>query len=174
MKSSTWLVLLKAVLWFICAFHILVGLSVNLDIGLKEWVASAIYYANVDWNQPQFVYILRPLGAFMITLGIIAGIAARDPLRNQGIVWSFVFLWGLRTLQRVGYWGHIRETFELPARGMLSGTIVVFLSGVILAALLVMAKRAKPEAPVEPAPETEPETAKPAPAEPGVSVEMPS
>ena len=83
MKNNTALQLLKASLWITCAFHILVGLSLNLDIGLKEWVGSGLYNAQVDWSQPQFVYILKPFGAFMFVLGIMAAIAARNPLHNN-------------------------------------------------------------------------------------------
>ncbi len=60
MKNNTALTLLKAALWITCAFHILVGLSLNLPLGagLKEWIGAGLYGAQVDWSQSQFVYIL--------------------------------------------------------------------------------------------------------------------
>src|SRR6185503_4870305 len=129
MKNNTALTLLKVALWITCAFHILVGLSLNLDIGLKEWVGSSLYSAQVDWSQPQFVYILKPLGAFMFILGLMAAIAARNPLPNKLIVYGFALLWLVRSLQRIIFWQEIENAFAIPTGSLVSGTIFVFLSG---------------------------------------------
>jgi hypothetical protein len=141
MKNNTALTLLKVALWITCAFHVIVGLSLNLDIGLKEWVGSGLYNAQVDWSQPQFVYILKPLGAFMFILGVMAAIAARNPLRNKLMVYGFVLLWLIRSLQRLIFWGEIQDAFAISAGSMISGTIFVFLSGVLLLVLLYFADR---------------------------------
>lgn len=143
MKSNTALTLLKAALWITCAFHILVGLSLNLDLGLKEWVGAGLYNAEVDWSQPQFVYILKPLGAFMFVLGVMAAIAARDPLRNKLLVYGFALLWLIRSSQRLIFWQEIQNAFTIPASSMLSGLIFVFLSGVLLVLLLYFADRSR-------------------------------
>jgi hypothetical protein len=136
MKNSTALTLLKVALWITCAFHVMVGLSLNLDIGLKEWVGSSLYSAQVDWGQPQFVYILKPLGAFMFILGVMAAIAARDPLHNKSMVYGFALLWLIRSSQRLIFWTEIQNAFAISFGSMISGTIVVFLSGVLLIVLL--------------------------------------
>jgi hypothetical protein len=141
MKNSTALTLLKVALWITCAFHVMVGLSLNLDIGLKEWVGSSLYSAQVDWGQPQFVYILKPLGAFMFILGVMAAIAARNPLRNKLMVYGFVLLWLIRSLQRLIFWGEIQDAFAISSGSMISGTIFVFLSGALLLVLLYFADR---------------------------------
>jgi hypothetical protein len=141
MKNNTALTLLKVALWITCAFHVIVGLSLNLDIGLKEWVGSSLYNAQVDWSQPQFVYILKPLGAFMFILGVMAAIAARNPLRNKLMVYGFVLLWLIRSLQRLIFWGEIQDAFAISSGSMISGTIFVFLSGALLLVLLYFADR---------------------------------
>ena len=149
MKNNTALTLLKVALWITCAFHILVGLSLNLpfEVGLKEWVGSGLYNAQVDWSQLQFVYILKPLGAFMFILGLMAAIAARNPLPNKLIVYGFVLLWLVRSLQRIIFWQEIQNAFVIPTASLMSGTIFVFLSGVLLLVLLYFADRPRqPEA----------------------------
>ena len=41
--------------------------------------AMAEYYgAQVTWT-PEFLYIVKPIGAFMIAIGVMAAAAARDP-----------------------------------------------------------------------------------------------
>jgi hypothetical protein len=147
MKNNTALTLLKVALWITCAFHILVGLALNLDIGLKEWVGSGLYSAQVDWSQPQFVYILKPLGAFMFVLGVMAAITARDPLHHRLIVYGFAVLWLIRSLQRLIFWQEIQNAFAIPTGSLISGTVFVFLSGVLLVVLLYFAERPRqPEA----------------------------
>ena len=141
MKNSTALTLLKVALWITCAFHVIVGLSLNLDIGLKEWVGSGLYNAQVDWSQPQFVYILKPLGAFMFILGVMAAIAARNPLHNKLMVYGFALLWLIRSSQRLIFWGEIQNAFAISSGSMISGTIFVFLSGALLVVLLYFADR---------------------------------
>jgi hypothetical protein len=135
MKNSA-LGLLKLCMWGVCIFHILVGLALNLDIGIKEWVGSGLYGATVDWNDSQFVYILKPLGAFMIALGLMAGIAARDPLGNRAIVTGFVILFCLRAIQRVVFMSEIQTAFSVSSTHSLATMVVMFLMAAVLVYLL--------------------------------------
>lgn len=120
---------------------LLIGLSLNLDIGLKEWIGSAVYGAQVDWSQPQIVYILKPLGAFMFALGVMAAIAARNPLHNKLMIYGFALLWLIRSAQRLIFWQEIQGAFAIPSGSMISGTVVVFLSAMLLVVLLYFAER---------------------------------
>jgi len=102
-------------LWIVCAFHILVGLSLNVDLGLREWVGGTLYNAQVDWSDGQFAYIMKPLGAFMIALGVMAAMAARNPLGNRSIIIGFVILFTMRGLQRLLYMAEIESVFAIPS-----------------------------------------------------------
>ena len=138
--------LLQITLWLVCAFHLIVGLSLNLPIGLKEIVGSDLYGAQVDWSESQFVYILKPLGAFMAALGIMAAIAAYHPLHNKAIVYGFALLFVLRGLQRIVFQQEILDAFEIgPERQ--TGTIAfMFISAVWLLILTYLAdKQQQPE-----------------------------
>jgi hypothetical protein len=100
---------LSRFLWIVCAFHILVGLSLNVDVGFREWVGSSLYNAQVDWSDGQFAYIMKPLGAFMIALGVMAAMAARDPLANRSIIIGFAVLFTMRGLQRLLFMSEIER-----------------------------------------------------------------
>lgn len=108
-----------------CAFHVLVGLSLNVDIGLREWVGSTLYNAQVDWSDGQFAYIMKPLGAFMIALGVMAAMAARDPLGNRAIIIGFAVLFTIRGLQRLLYMQEIESVFAIPASRSLVQMVVM-------------------------------------------------
>jgi hypothetical protein len=109
--------LLTFYLWFIALFHLFVGLSVNLSEPFTRMIAAG-YGARVDWT-PQFVYILRPLGAFMIVLGLLAAVAARQPARYPAVILGFVVLFAIRSLHRVVYAGTLESAFGITrARSM--------------------------------------------------------
>lgn len=92
------LALLKFFLWFSCVFHLVVGIGLNVSPAFPQ-VMAGYYGAEVDFT-PQFLYILKPLGAFMIMVGLVVMAAARDPLHNAAIVYSLVALLAIRGLQR--------------------------------------------------------------------------
>jgi hypothetical protein len=116
---------LSLFLWFVCAFHLLVGLSLNVDVGLREWVGSSLYNARVDWSDGQFAYIMKPLGAFMIALGVMAAMAARNPLGNRSIIIGFVILFTMRGLQRLLYMAEIESVFAIPSSRSLIQMVVM-------------------------------------------------
>lgn len=110
---------LKAYLWFISLFHLFVGFGLNFFPGFPQ--TMALYYgAQADWT-PQFVYILKPLGAFMFVLGFLAVHAALDPLRNRNIIYGFVILFTLRALQRLIFQNEIYTAFSIdPGRNLVN------------------------------------------------------
>jgi len=135
MRSSN-IAWLSRFLWIVCAFHILVGLSLNVDIGLREWVGSSLYNAQVDWSDGQFAYIMKPLGAFMIALGVMAAMAARDPLGNRPIIIGFAVLFTMRGLQRLLFMDEIERVFAIPSSRSLVQMVVMLSLAVVLVVLL--------------------------------------
>jgi len=116
-------------------------LSLNVDLGLKEWVGGTLYNAQVDWSDGQFAYIMKPLGAFMIALGVMAAMAARDPLGNRPIILGFAVLFTMRGLQRLLFMNEIESVFAIPSsRSLLQ--MVVMLSLALALVLLLRAASA--------------------------------
>jgi hypothetical protein len=77
---------------------VIVGLGLNFFPQMPKIMAD-YYGATVDWT-PQFLYILKPLGAFMLVLGMLAGFAALNPLAHKTIIYGFAILFSVRALQR--------------------------------------------------------------------------
>lgn len=103
--------LLKVVLWSVCLFHLLVGAGLNLSESMAPLMAE-MYGAEVNWN-PELSYIIKPLGVFMVALGVAAAGAAMDPLKNRVIIYSFATLFVLRAIQRLVFAQEIEETFSI-------------------------------------------------------------
>jgi len=139
--TSTTFKALQGFLWFICAFHVIVGLSLNIPLVPLQTIAD-YYGARVDWT-PQFLYIVKPLGAFMLVLGGLACVAARAPVRHGAIVYGFVALFTIRALQRLVFQQDVSTAFAMaPARNL--GAMVVFF--VMAAALLLLYRRVQRQA----------------------------
>lgn len=142
--------LLQALLWLVCAAHVLIGVSLNISGALTEVVAS-LYGAQVEWT-PQFVYILRPLGVFMLVLGLLAAVAARDPLGNKEIVYGFCLIFVLRSLQRLVFLDDIREAFAIgPSRNILMSAFFVLLAAAIFFLFRQESRRGVAASAMEPA-----------------------
>lgn len=132
---------LKAYLWFIALFHLFVGLSINLSDRFTRMIAAG-YGATVEWT-PQFVYMLRPLGAFMIILGLLAALAARQPARYPAVVLGFIVLFAIRALQRFVYADVLASAFGIsPARNTFNMLLFVA-QAVLLLVVWRMARRAE-------------------------------
>ena len=136
--QSTATRILKAYLWFIAAFHLFVGIAVNVSLPLTRAIGEG-YGATVDWT-PQFVYILHPLGAFMIILGVLAAAAAREPMRYSAVVLGFVALFTIRALHRVVFADVLTSAFGISSsRNMLN--MAIFFGQAALLLLLWRAAR---------------------------------
>lgn len=140
MKSKL-LVGLQLFLWFICAFHVIVGIGLNVSPAFPQLMAG-YYGAQVSWT-PELLYIVKPLGAFMLALGIVAGLAARDPLAHSSVVYGFVILFVVRGLQRLIFQSEIETAVAIASSRNLGNAIFFLLMG---AALFVLFRAASKSA----------------------------
>jgi hypothetical protein len=133
---------LQGLLCFVCAAHVVIGVGVNLAPAFPPLMAG-IYGATVDWT-PQFAYILKPLGAFMLTVGLLAGIAATDPVRHQAVVYAVAVLFVIRSAQRVVFADEALRAFGIT----LARDVAVASSFLTLAVVLaVLGRRVSAAAP---------------------------
>ena len=131
---------LQGMLWFVCAFHIAVGAGLNLIPGMAPFMAE-VYGAEVNWT-PEFTYIIKPLGAFMFALGLICIAAARNPLKNQMIIYGFATLFAIRAMQRLLFAQEISDNFSI---GMSRNIVNMIFFLAMAAALIVLERLARKE-----------------------------
>lgn len=112
MKNSS-LVFLKIVMWIIAGMHLVVGAGLIVAPGFAQFMAE-VYGADVEWT-PELRYILKPLGAFMVTLGILAAAAALNPTKHRVIMYGFVVLHLARALQRLVWAQEVQAAFGISA-----------------------------------------------------------
>ncbi len=132
---------LKILLGFIAAFHLIVGMGLNVSPEFPQIMAQ-YYGAQVDWT-PALLYILKPVGAFMFALGVMAALAARDPLGHVSVVYGFVVLFAFRGLQRLIFQSEIESAVAIASGRNFAAAIFFLLMG---AALLVILRFAGKQA----------------------------
>lgn len=103
--------LLQGLLWFVCLGHVVIGSGAFASADFQRNLAP-LYGAEVVWTE-QLTYTLRMLGAFMLVLGLLAGVAALDPLRWRPIVYGLSGVMTLRFVQRVLFYREAVEGFHL-------------------------------------------------------------
>lgn len=138
MKSNQVLVL-QVLLVFIAAFHLIVGVGLNVSSQFPSAVA-AYYGAQVDFS-PALLYLVKPIGAFMIALGFMAAAAVRDPLRHRAIAYGFVVLFVLRGLQRIVFQQEIETAVNIAASRNIANAIFFFLLAAAVFVLFQLAQK---------------------------------
>lgn len=139
------LAVLRFFLWFSCAFHLIVGIGLNLSPAFPQLMAG--YYGAAVEFTPQFLYILKPLGAFMIMVGLVVMTAARDPLNNGPIVYALAALLAIRGLQRFAYQDAIVGDLAIESSRNVINGIVFLLLGVTFVVLFHAASKDRTAAP---------------------------
>ncbi len=133
---------LRVLMVMVAAFHLVVGIGLNVSPQFVPVMAD-LYGANVDQWSPQFMYITRPLGAFMLTLGLIAAATAWRPRELRPVVYAFAVLFVIRALHRLLDGSTITEVFGISSGRNLGN--MVFFFGLAAALILVdqWARRAR-------------------------------
>lgn len=136
---------LQAYLWMICIFHVVMGVGLNLSPEFSRVVARWYGAERVDVTD-QLLVLVKPIGAFMFTLGALAGVAAVRPVRYRAIVYSFSALFLIRAGQRL-LWGHEQTAaFGIPAARVTTAMVMFFVMSVTLFALYRYVENRSPEA----------------------------
>ena len=114
---------LRALLWIICVYHIAFGLLANLPSETVRNLAHALFGLNLP-EVSALEYVLKPFGIYVMTFGVMMGVAAWNPVKNRALISVGVVLFGLRILQRLISMAAMEHALSItPARNL--GTLAV-------------------------------------------------
>lgn len=133
-KRSKPLLALQLALWLICLFHLFVGAGLNVSEGFVETAAQLYGAEQTEWN-PQFLYILRPLGVFMVALSVFAAAAALRPSQHRLTIYVFAGIFAVRAIQRVLFSDQISELYGIDSGRNIRNMVFFFFSAALLIVL---------------------------------------
>ena len=102
---------LRIILGGVSLAHISIGITgvipvIPLDIAIRFYGASLTV-------TPQIEHITEMFGAYMLTVGLLAAFAVRDPVKNMFVIYGVSFLLFVRVIQRLFYAGQAFEVFAI-------------------------------------------------------------
>lgn len=124
---------LKGLLWFITVYQFLIGLLLMLTPDMSRLVVG--FYGSDVQVTPQFAFILKPLGAYMITVGLIALGTVRAAVPPTFIVTALAALFSLNVLYRIVAFNYVSTTFGIPTWHLIGQ--MLFLAGLAIALVLL-------------------------------------
>ncbi|HTS38854.1 MAG TPA: hypothetical protein VMH04_24480 [Candidatus Solibacter sp.] len=128
---------IKLLAGFMGIYHILMGVLGIASGTLAAWGAHALWHANVTVD-PQFTYLAKFLGAYVVAFGIMMLFIAKDPVRYGSLVYPAVVVAVLRIGERLMFANELKTAFGVGMDRTI-GTIIVV--GILNGALLVLKPR---------------------------------
>ena len=125
----------QAVLALLAAYHLGTGLLALIAPAGARRFARALYSADLRENG-QMDYVVAMIGAQAVAIGVLAAVAAVDPVRNRAIVGGLALLQFLRAATRVARAGTLRDALGVPPRQNAMMIAVLLAEVAVLAASL--------------------------------------
>ncbi len=90
----------RLLLWLIAAYHLVAGVAATFFKDAAVQVGSLLFGVGITMDG-QTELLVRYLGAFGITLAVLAALAALDPVKNRAIIVGAVVYFLARAFDRV-------------------------------------------------------------------------
>jgi len=99
---------LKCFLWLISVYHLVAGIAATLSQQLAINIGSLLFGVRLTLT-PQAQLLIRYLGVFGITFGVLMAFAAIDPEKNKKIIYGGIVYFLVRALDRIVFWKLMEE-----------------------------------------------------------------
>ena len=123
--------LVRLIMAWICAGHVITGLAALISDERGVQIGSLLYGATFE-PTPQFLYIIRPLGVFILALAFLQAMAVRDPWRYRAVIDATLAVFAARQVQRYVFAGDIESIFGIDGGQHLVRSLYFLLLAVVL------------------------------------------
>jgi hypothetical protein len=124
---------LKVLVGFIGAYHLFLGLVLNMPVEVISWIATNLLGAT-DLPDASALFPARMLGSYMLVFGIGMALVVWDPVKNRALLSLGAILIVLRCFQRVFQPEDLKLALGITAQASW-GTVVALL---VVATLLLV------------------------------------
>jgi hypothetical protein len=123
---------LRALLWLICVYHVGFGLLANAPSDLMRQCAANLLGMNLP-TDAALDYVIKPFGVYVMTFGVMMGVAAWNPVKNRALISVGVVLFALRIAQRLLNLEAMQRALGVTPSRNLTTVAVVAVFGLALA-----------------------------------------
>jgi len=114
---------------FMGVYHLIMGLAGIVSGDIAARAAYLLWHAQVHVD-PQFSYLAKFLGAYVIAFGGMLLAVAKDPVRYGPLVYVAALLGALRIVERLVFAGELQDAFGIGLdRTIVTSIIVLALNG---------------------------------------------
>jgi hypothetical protein len=139
--------LVRLIMAWICAGHVITGLAALISDERGLQVGALLYGAEFD-PTPQFLYIIRPLGVYILALAYLQAMAVRDPWRYRAVIDATLAVFAARQVQRYFFSADIQSIFGISGeQHLLRSLYFLLLALVLLVARLRLGRDAPQDRP---------------------------
>lgn len=128
----------RILLWMIAVYHFIAGIAAVFFQEAAAPIADLFFGVSITLT-PQTELLVRYLGAFGLSFGVLATLAALAPEKNRAIIYGFVVYFVVRAFTRVVFWRLLEEHAVGPVPNWLRIIVILLMA----ATLLVSAPRAE-------------------------------
>jgi hypothetical protein len=128
---------IKLLAGFMGIYHILMGILGIVSGSTAAWGAHVLWHANVVVD-PQFSYLAKFLGAYVVAFGVMMLFIAKDPVRYGSLVYAAIVVAVLRIAERLIFAAELKSTFGI---GMDRTIITIIVVGALNLGLLLLKPR---------------------------------
>ena len=101
-------IVVRVFLWTICIYHVVAGVAATFFKEAAVKLGSVLFGVSITMT-PQTELLVRYLGAFGISFGLMTAFAALDPVRNTKIIYGAVVYFLVRAFDRIVFWDLLQE-----------------------------------------------------------------
>ena len=132
-------IILKILLAYSALGHFLIGLAAIAvpPGGLADLIIEITYGSSFEID-PTTHHIIRILGVFMVALGILTVFAVYDPRRYVAVIYVLLFVFVVRSVQRLILASEIQEYFGSTPSRLIGQSLFLITLGI---AMLVLRPR---------------------------------
>jgi len=109
---------------FMGVYHILMGILGIVSGATAAWGAHVLWHANVVVD-PQFSYLAKFLGAYVVAFGVMMLFIAKDPIRYGALVYAAIVVAVLRIAERLIFASELKSAFGIGMDRTIITVIVV-------------------------------------------------
>jgi hypothetical protein len=120
---------IKALAGFMGVYHVVMGLAGIWSGDIAASAAYTLWHARVHVD-PQFSYLAKFLGAYVIAFGGMMLAIAKDPVRYGPLVYVAALLGAIRIVERLVFASELEQAFGIGMdRTIATSVIVLALNG---------------------------------------------